>query len=197
VAWNRWEGFAHTALHQWCRDHSSGSGSSWSLQAISVSILHVAIHLISDDVLVFRKACLVAASSLPSETKDWLDKNQKIIFNELINKIDELASFKDSLEFLQLAVQRNENPFHWLRWLEHLNWGKGCARDNWNSDGVGRILTFIYEHKEDAEAVFADVKSKFCSEVLFDDAKEMFTRLYAMYKQARMQYLNGMLSLHY
>jgi len=158
--------------------------------------LHLAIRLIGDDVLLFRKACLVAASSLPSETKDWLDKNQRTIFNELVKKIDELASFEDSLEFLHLALKRNEDPFHWLRWLEHLNWGRGCARDNWHSDGNCRILTFIYQQKEDAKAAFANVKSKFCSEVLFDHAKETFIKLYALYKQARTQYLNGMLSLH-
>lgn len=168
------------------------------MQVISVTFLHVAIKLIGNTDPMLRKACLVAASSLPTETQDWLDKNQRATFNQVIAKINELSSFTDSLEFMQMAIQKDDDPFHWLRWLEHLNGKEVPNQDIWvfSSDGICSSLPFLYQHKDDAEAAFTHAKSKFCNEVLFDDAKESFKTLHAMYKDARMQYMNGMLSLH-
>lgn len=196
-----WEGFAHVALHQW--SHNKGFdilalGTSKNLLAVSVNLLHIAIRLISHTEPMFRKACLVAASSLPTETEDWLDKNQRTTFDLVIDKINKLSSFTDSLKFLQMPVQRDEDPFNWLRWLEHANGREVSIMDNlgFTSDEICKILPFIYQHKDDVEGAFVLIKSKFCNEALFDDAKESFRCLHSMYKEARMRYLNGMLSLH-
>lgn len=198
---NRWEGFAHIALYQWIQKKGPDSIACYAsgMLAISVNILHVAIKLISSAEPVLRKACLVASSSLPTETENWFDKNQRAIFNIVTDKISELSSFADSFEFLQMAVERDDDPFHWLRWLEHLSGREEYARDfcYFTSDGICETLSFINQHKEDAEAAFAHVKSNFCNEVLFDDAKESFKTLHVLYKEARMRYMNGMLSLHY
>nr|XP_021860934.1 uncharacterized protein LOC110799957 isoform X2 [Spinacia oleracea] len=196
-----WEGFAHIALYQWIQKKGPDSIACYAsgMLAISVNILHVAIKLISSAEPVLRKACLVALSSLPTGTENWFDKNQRAIFNIVTDKISELSSFADSFEFLQMAVERDDDPFHWLRWLEHLSGREEYARDfcYFTSDGICETLSFINQHKEDAEAAFAHVKSNFCNEVLFDDAKESFKTLHVLYKEARMRYMNGMLSLHY
>ncbi|CAO2842114.1 unnamed protein product [Amaranthus hypochondriacus] len=195
-----WEGFAHVALHRWSRDKCSDiidSGSFGKFLAISVNILHVAIRLISSTETILRKACLVAASSLPRETEDWLDKNQKTIFDLILYKINELSNFTDSLNFLQMAIQRDEDPFHWVRWLEHLDGGEVIVDNGFITfDGIHEMLPFIHQCRDDVEAAFALVKSKFCNDVRFDDVKESYKSLYDMYKDARMQYMNGMLSLH-
>lgn len=196
-----WEGFAHVALYQWSQKKwpDSFARDASGMLAISLNILHVAIRLIGSSEPVFRKACLVAASSLPTMTANWLDKNQRATFNLVIDKIYELSSFTDSLQFLQMAVEREDDPFHWLRWLEHINGRKVYIQDfcDFTSDGRCNVLSFINQHKYDAEAVFSHIKSNFCNEVLFDEAKESFKTLHALYKEARIGYMNGMLSLHY
>ncbi|KAL2930155.1 Bifunctional lysine-specific demethylase and histidyl-hydroxylase NO66 [Bienertia sinuspersici] len=195
-----WEGFAHVALYHWSqiKGFDTLTHGTSEVLAISVIILHVAIRLISTTEPMFRKACLVAASSLPAKTEYWLDNNQRTTFGVLVDKINELSSFTDSLKFLQMTVERHGDPLHWLQWLEHLDGQEVYFRDTWKltSDGISNILSFIYQHKDEAEAAFAHVKSKFCNEVLFDDAKVSFNILHAKYKQARLQYMNGMLSLH-
>ncbi|GAB4838312.1 hypothetical protein Ancab_027842 [Ancistrocladus abbreviatus] len=192
-----WEGFAHVALHCWsqnqkfCQDLAFGF--SEIMNVVSVSFLHVAIRLISGAESIFRRACLVAAKSLPSDTEDWLDKNQRAIFKQLIDKISELAGFTEALHSVQMAIQRNEDPFHWMRWLRVLK-GQDKIEHCWN--GIDKLLSLIHQHKDSAEAAFLHVKSNFCREVVFEDVKLSFKMLYAMYKKVRKQYMNGMLSLH-
>ncbi|XP_021750912.1 uncharacterized protein LOC110716587 [Chenopodium quinoa] len=196
-----WEGFAHIALYLWSRKTGSDTFAhdTSGMLSISVYILHIAMRLLSSTEPIFRKACLAAASSLPIDTIEWHEKNQRATFKLASDKINELCSFTDSLEYLQKAVERDDDPFHWLRWLELLNGRDVYVQNfcNFNSDRVCNILSFINQHKDDAEAAFAHVKSNFCSEDLFDDAKESFKTLHALYKEARMRYMNGMLSLHH
>ncbi|KAK9697165.1 hypothetical protein RND81_08G019300 [Saponaria officinalis] len=191
-----WEAFAHVALHGWSHGKQTDDFTSDTCgisEHIYVNVLHVAIRLISHTEPVFRKACLVAATSLPPETKDWLDDNQRAVFNQVLNKVHELANFTDSVNFVKTAIQQNEDPFQWLRWLEHLN-EKGVDFD---SAEISKILLSIDEDKAKAEAAFCRMKSKFCNEALFDNAKSRFKRLHDMYKEGRVQFMNGMLSLHY
>ncbi|GMH13598.1 hypothetical protein Nepgr_015439 [Nepenthes gracilis] len=194
-----WEGFAHVALLQWSQnlkvslDLATGISSTFS-----VRFLHVAIRLIRNAEPVFRKACLVAADSLTSDPEDWLEHNQRAIFNSLINKIYELSSFTDALETIQIAIQRCEDPFCWMGWLSVLI-DKEMSVHYWKfpSEGIDKLLPLIDQHRDSAEAAFVHVKSKFCREALFDDVKECYKKLHDMYKKTRNQYMNGMLSLHY
>ncbi|KAL9224288.1 hypothetical protein vseg_000341 [Gypsophila vaccaria] len=196
-----WEGFAHVALHVWSHGKQTlnfASDTCGILESIYVNLLHAAIRVTSHTEPVFRKACLVAASSLPQETKDWLDDNQRTIFNQVLSKIHELANFTDSVNFVKKALQQNDDPFQWLRWLEHLNEKdvSGCNSVDFDSAIISRILSSNDEDKAKAEAAFGQLKSKFCNEPLFDDAKEGFKKLHDMYKEGRVQFMNGMLSLH-
>ncbi|KAH9617666.1 hypothetical protein KSS87_013966 [Heliosperma pusillum] len=196
-----WEGFAHVALHRWSHAKQTcyfASDTSGILQAFYLNILHVAIRLISRTEPVFRKACLLAANSLPRETKVWLDENQKDVFDQVINKVRGLANFTDSVNFVKMALQQNENPFHWLRWLEHLNEKVVSDRNSFDSDlaEIGKLISSIDGNKESAEGVFDHLKSRFCDEVLFNDARDKFKNLHDKYKEGRVQFMNGMLSLH-
>ena len=95
-----------------------------------------------------------------------------------------------------MAIQKDEDPFHWVRWVEHLDGEVTVDNGFITFDGIHETLPFIHQCRDDVEAAFALVKSKFCNDVRFDDTKESYKSLYVMYKDARMQYMNGMLSLH-
>ncbi|XP_074280682.1 uncharacterized protein LOC141605705 isoform X2 [Silene latifolia] len=197
-----WEGFAHVALHSWSHGKQTcyfAPDTCGILQAFYVNILHVAIRLVSCTEPVFRKACLLASNSLPRETKVWLDENQKDVFDQVINKVHGLANFTDSVNFVKMALQQKEDPFHWLRWLEHLNEKDvfdGISFD-YESAEIGKLISSIDENKEKAEGVFDHLKSRFCDEVLFNDARDRFKTLHDKYKEGRVQFMNGMLSLHH
>uniref|UniRef100_A0A803MD51 Bifunctional lysine-specific demethylase and histidyl-hydroxylase n=1 Tax=Chenopodium quinoa TaxID=63459 RepID=A0A803MD51_CHEQI len=132
-----WEGFAHIALYLWSQKKGSDTFAhdASGMLSISVNILHVAMRLLSSTEPVFRKACLAAASSLPIDTIEWHEKNQRATFKLVSDKINELCSFTDSLEYLQKAVERDDDPFHWLRWLQHLN---GREVHDLDQDGLSR-----------------------------------------------------------
>ena len=199
---NRWEGFTHLALHGWNHGKQTDNpANSFDItQSIYVNILHVAIRLISQTEPVFRKACFVAANSFPEVTNDWLDENERAVFNQVINQVHELANFKESINLVKMALRKNENPFQsWLGWLEHLNEKDPFDYDMVDSDigEINKIILCIGEDMDKAKYAFEDLKSKFCNEVVFDDARDRFKGLHDRYKAGRLQFMNGMLSLHY
>ncbi|XP_022718183.1 uncharacterized protein LOC111276700 isoform X6 [Durio zibethinus] len=199
-----WEGFMQVALFYWNhtqhQHHLSLKSLSGILNAMSVKLLHIVIGLISDSDPTFRKACLVAAASLESDANNWLDLCQKTIFSNLIEKINRESRFLEALKSVEVAIQRNEDPFQRIRWLRSLNQeGESVEGCEWvvAPSGVQDIFRLYVEYKEMAETVFMEVKSKFCSQVSYDHVTTVYRILHEKYKKARKQYMNGMHSLHY
>lgn len=199
-----WEGFLHVALNHWSEkqrepQRPSSDSMSLSLHVTSVNLLHVAIKLIGDIDPIFRKASLVGQISLSTVTAGWLTMNQRTIFKKLICEINDESKFSDCLDYLETSVQKHEDPFLQLRWLEHLN-GEGevieSHKSNISSADVRDILYSCSQHKDIIETAFVQVKTKFCREALFEDIERSYKMLLEIYKKVRKQYTEGMLSLH-
>ncbi|KAL5699668.1 hypothetical protein ACHQM5_030540 [Ranunculus cassubicifolius] len=186
-----WEGFAHVALHCW--NQINKPRIQTSMNGMSITLLHIAIQQIGTIEPTFAKACLVAASFSPLETQ--LLNHQKSIFNYIINKIDNDKGFSNAIKSLEITIKdNNEDRFQRLRWLRHL-YIEGL---DWNDplNELKDMFVAFSEHRHEAEATFAEVKSRFCREVVFEKVCESFVKLVGKYKRARTQYMNGMLSLH-
>lgn len=202
---HRWEGFAHVALHNWNQNQKQSSSTSCdslcgSLNAISVILMRVAIKLIGDSDPTFRKACLVGAISLLSDSEGWLDLNQRSIFSHLIKSIDAKSSFSDALRNVMMSLQENEDPLQQIRWLQHLgNDEQVIEVQEWSIPSIEQLqhlILFCHDHKDEAEAAFMEVKCKFCSEAVFEDVEKCYKILLGKYRKVRKQYTSGMLSLH-
>ncbi|KAL3535451.1 hypothetical protein ACH5RR_003912 [Cinchona calisaya] len=197
-----WEGFIHIALNRWYEKQRESQQQfadmmSWSLHITSVNLLHVAIKLIGDIDPTFRKACLVGQTSLSTVSKGWLTMNQRMIFKYLISRINTESKFSDSLESLERAVQKHEDFFQQLRWMQHLTReGDESHRSCFSSADTRKILHLCSQHKDIIGAAFLQVKSKFCIEALFEDVEPNYKMFLERYKKVRKQYTNGMLSLH-
>ena len=166
---------------------------------MSVNLLHIAIRLIGDSDPTFRKACLVAAITLPSDSKCWLGLNQRTIFIYIIDKICSESGFLEALRVVEVAIQKNEDPFQWLRWLQLLNWEAEMIEEHggdFPSVGFEKLSSLFNQHRDKAEVAFMNVKSKFCCEVAFEDVIDSYGMVLEKYKKTRKQYMNGMLSLH-
>lgn len=196
----RWEGFTHVALYHWYRrqraaQYTVAGSESLLIHNLSAILIHVAVKLVGNIDPTFRKACLVGAIS--SANEDWLLVNQKGIFTSLIGKISSESRFLDVLNYVQAATHKHEDPFAHFKWLHHLSEGE----DKSDSTGIHSsdaydIFHQISQHGDAVEAVFHQVKSRFCSEVEFEDARLVYSALVGKYRKARNQYTNGMLSLH-
>ncbi|XP_041022781.1 uncharacterized protein LOC121263777 [Juglans microcarpa x Juglans regia] len=198
-----WEGFAHVALCCWSQTQKQPQfsllESAVLLDVISVNVLHVAIGLVGDSDPTFRKACLVAAISLSSDTGCWLDLHQRTIFSHLIDKVNTESRFLEALRSIEVAIQKTEDPFHQIRWLRLLNMeGESIEGNDWNVPFVemAKVFPLCVMNKDQVEAAFMRVKSRFCHEVLFGDVVDSYKMLLDKYRMARKQYLNGMVSLH-
>ncbi|GLU10401.1 hypothetical protein SLE2022_272100 [Rubroshorea leprosula] len=199
-----WEGFVHVALFSWSKtehQHYPASSSSLSriLDFMSVKLLHVSIGLLGDSDPTFRKACLVAAISEPSDTNSWLDLNQRSTFRNLIGKISSKASFSEAIQSVEAAIQKNEDPFQRISWLQFLSKESETVEEShWDAPFMAAQKMFppYVEHREKAESEFMHIKSKFCSEVQYKDVSGGYMVLHEKYKKVRKQYMNGMLSLH-
>nr|GMD28813.1 putative jmjC domain, Armadillo-type fold protein [Ipomoea batatas] len=195
-----WEGFTHVALDHWYRrqratQYTVAHSESLLLHNLSAILIHVAVKLVGDIDPTFRKACLVGAIS--SANEDWLLVNQTGIFSSLIGKINTESIFSDALKYVEAATQKHEDPFAHLKWLRHLSKGEHEP----NSTGIHLadakdIFHRVSQRRDAVEAVFYQVKSCFCSEVEFEDARRVYIALLGKYRKARNQYTNGMLSLH-
>ncbi|WCJ42182.1 Bifunctional lysine-specific demethylase and histidyl-hydroxylase NO66 [Euphorbia peplus] len=199
-----WAGFAHVALHSWNQtrkqvDHICSKPLSGILNVVTIYVLHAMIELIGASDPTFRKACLVAALSLPSDRNDWLCRDQKTVFHYLINKINTKSSFLETLRILEVAIQKKEDLLLRLKWLELLNEDREVKRGNDLNipfTGIESLFPVYLEHKDHAEAAFMQIKTKFCNDVSFEDTISTYKMLFEKYKKARKHYLNGMLSLH-
>lgn len=199
-----WEGFAHVALCCWSQSqkpwHQASHGSlSTVLSTMSINLLHVTIGLIGDSDPNFRKACLVAAIPVLSNTDRWVYLNQKVIFSNVIDTINSTSRILEAVRTVEMAIQKDEDPFQRLRWLKFLDWEtETTGGHDWILPFTksGNILTIYSQHKDMAEAAFMQVKNKFCNEILYEGAIESYKRLLERYKRVRKQYMNGMLSLH-
>lgn len=201
---NRWEGFAHVALHCWNQrsktiHYTSVDPLSEILNVMSVNLLHIAIRLIGDSDPTFRKACLVAAISLPSNSKCWLDSNQRTIFSHITDKICSESGMLEALGVVEVAIHRNEDPFQRLRWLHLLNWDAEMIEEHGGDFllvGFEKLSSLFNQHRGKAEVAFMHMKSKFCCEVEFEDVIDSYRMVLEKYRKTRKQYMNGMLSLH-
>lgn len=192
-----WEGFAHTAVHCW--NQAQPKHKHDILNMVSVNLLHLSIKLIGNGDPIFRKACLVAAISSTSGTEDWLYMNQKTIFNHIIDRIDKEPRFLISLKYLEMAVEKHEDLFQWTRWLHHISWEEETMEGNETKNPLMAIEELLHCcdcNKDEVEATFVLMKSKFCKDIVFEVVEERYRKLLDMYKKARRQYTHGMLSLH-
>lgn len=199
----RWEGFVHVALSCWSQNQNPRHVSECSSSIfydISVNLLHATIGLIADSDHTFRKACLAGAIPLPSYSNNRLDLMQKTIFSQLLSKINIEPRFLEVLRSVEVATQKNEDAFQRIKWLQILNHEmETVERHDWNIHSMGpeNLSSLLCQDKDKVEAAFSDVKSRFCSEVKFDDVIESYKMVLERYKRVRNQYMNGMISLHY
>lgn len=198
MSYFRWEGFLHTALYCWNDNSKQYDTSFWT---ISVELLHFAIWLISVSDQNLRKACLVAANFLPSDTNSRFDLNQKTIFSKLLDKISRESKILEVLASIKISVEKDEDPFHRMRWLRLLNVdGKESFKeDKWAmpSMGIKNLLLTCVNHREKVETTFVEVKSRFCREVRFQNDVECYKQLLERYRKVRSQYMTGMISFHW
>ncbi|XP_043709863.1 uncharacterized protein LOC122658806 isoform X2 [Telopea speciosissima] len=204
-----WEGFAHVALHCWNQNQQTTpttiDGVSLDvLNVVSVNLLHIAIRLLGERDPTFRKACMVTAFSLPSNTtrKWWFhtpELNHRTTFSYVIDTIDKESKFSEVFKTIEAGVQKNEDPFRQMGWMQHLCQDGVIVKElDWSrsSSKYKDFLLLCTGHREEAEVAFTQVKCKFCRDIAYDDACENFMILLEKYRKTRKQYMNGMLSLH-
>lgn len=162
-----------------------------------MDLLHVAIGIISTSDPSFRKACLTAAVSLPADVYNKLIQNQRKTFFDLIDKIRNECKFSEVLSNVEVAIQKNKDPFEQIRWLWVLSM-ENEANNGYTDRSfiIEDLCSLCAKHKDKLEAAFLKVKSRFCSEVVFDDIVTSNRILLQKYKKTRRQYINGMISLH-
>lgn len=169
-----------------------------NMDFISVKLLHIAIALLGDSDPVFQKACLVGSTFQSCHISNWLEQNQRTILSQLVEKIDG-SKFGEVLMALEKAAQGNDDLFRRLAWLNILYQEEGTPE--WHDGQMFDIaaeylLSLCCKDKEKAEAAFANLKSQFCKEILFEQGTSSYSLVLEKYKKVRKQYLNGMLSLH-
>ncbi|KAJ7955871.1 Lysine-specific demethylase NO66 [Quillaja saponaria] len=200
-----WEGFAHFALHFWNENqkkpnYDARTSLSQVVDVLPVNLLHIAIGSIGNSDPTFRKACLAAAISSPSDAYNWLALNQRNIFAHVIDKIYTDSKLPEVVGSLELSIQKNEDPFQRIRWLQLLHLEKETTRGcDWGEPfvGVENLLSLSAEHKDEVEVAFLQVKSRFCSEVVFGDIILSYKMFLEKYRKTRRQYMNGMVALHH
>ncbi|XP_058068071.1 uncharacterized protein LOC131217234 isoform X2 [Magnolia sinica] len=205
-----WEGFAHVALHCWNQNknqtaHDAINSTSEIPNITFINLLHVAIRLIGDHDPTFRRACMVAAFSLPSDSGSEhrlfhaLDLNQRIIFTYVIDRINTGSCFLEAFRTVEAAVRgKNDGSLQWMRWLRHLPQGATDEKTDFNNplEAFEDLVLLHSGHTEEATATFRHVKTRFCTGIVYEDVSKSFEMLLKKYKKTRKQYTNGMLSLH-
>ena len=141
--------------------------------------------------------CCKAAITFPSDSKCWLDLNQKTIFSNLIDKIYCDSGFLEALRLVKAVIQKK--PFQLMRWLQLLNWEGEMIEEQCGdipSVGFENSCSIFNQHKDKAKVAFMHIKSKFCCEVVFEHVIDSYGMVLEKYKKTRKQYMNGMLSQH-
>ncbi|XP_073144484.1 uncharacterized protein [Henckelia pumila] len=197
-----WEGLLHIAVYSWYEKNkmlpnTSPDSMPQNLLTASVKLLHVAINLIGNSDPMFRKACLVGASSF-SSTEDRFN-NWRTIFDFLVNRILKESKFSHILKHIKAALNENEDPLGHLRWMRHLAVEEEIENSS-NSSVISvdsrYLLDLSSQHWGVAEEVFMQVMLKFCKEVEFSTIEVRYKMLLEKYREVRKQYTHGMLSLH-
>lgn len=199
-----WEGFIQVALCCWDQKQrvfpdAYGDSVSGSLHVMSVNLLHNAIKQLGNLDPALRKACLVGAFSSSSSSEGWLGTSQRTLFWHLISKINTELKFSDALKLLEEAVQKHEDPLEQVRWVEDLIFVeevKKSQRYSTSDSDNGCGFHLLCNHRERAEAVFAEVKYKFWKEIVFEEVEQCYKVMLEKYRKVRKQYTDGMLSLH-
>lgn len=169
-----------------------------NLDFISVKLLHVAIGLLGDSNPIFRQGCLVGSISWLSPMSNWLEQHQRIIFGQLIEKIND-SKFTEVLLALDMAVQGKENLFRRLAWLRTFYPEEEILEglDEQKFDVTAEdLLALCCKDREKAKIAYMNIKSRFCKEIMFEQGTSSYGLVLEKYKKVRKQYLNGMLSLH-
>ncbi|KAG4959152.1 hypothetical protein JHK87_035785 [Glycine soja] len=114
-----------------------------------------------------RKDCVMMAQILSQK----LHLGQRNTFFYLIDKIRTESRFMEVLSSIEVAIQKNEDPFQQIRWLWVLCMEKETSSEyNTNkSFMIEDLLSLCAQHKDKFEAAFLNVKSRFCSEVELDE----------------------------
>lgn len=139
---------------------------------------------------------MTAAVSLPPGVYDRLVQTQRNTFFYLIDKIHTESSFLEVLSNIEVAIQKNEDPFQQIRWLWVLETETSSGYNTNESFMFEDVFSLCARHKDRLEAAFLNVKSRFCSEVVFEDVVTSHRMLLQKYRKTRRQYINGMVSLH-
>ncbi|KAG4383513.1 hypothetical protein GLYMA_13G102601v4 [Glycine max] len=105
--------------------------------------------------------------------------------------------FMEVLSSIEVAIQKNEDPFQQIRWLWVLCMEKETSSEyNTNkSFMIEDLLSLCAQHKDKFEAAFLNVKSRFCSEVVFEVVTSN-RMLLQKCRNTRKQYINRMFLLH-
>lgn len=143
---------------------------------------------------------MVASIVSRSHAHNWLDLNQRIIFSQLIDKINTETRFWEVFRSIELAIQENKDPLQRIRWLRFL-YVEEESMPNHDQNmpflGMKNLLSLCIQHKGKVEAAFQQLKSRFCGNVIFEDAIVSYKLLFDKYRKVRKQYMNGMVSLHH
>lgn len=116
-----------------------------------------------------------------SHIHNWLDLNQIIISRRLIDKVNIESQLLEGFRSVELAVQKNKDPFLRIRWLEFLNTeGESSPTPLM---GMKNLFRLCIQHTDKVEAAF-------------QDAIVRYKLLLQKYTKARKQYMNGVVSLH-
>ncbi|XP_022846044.1 uncharacterized protein LOC111368805 isoform X2 [Olea europaea var. sylvestris] len=196
-----WDGFIQVALCCWDQKQkvypdAYGDTVSGSLHVMSVNLLHIAIKQLGNVDPALRKACLVGAFSSSSSNEGWLGTNQRTLFWHLISKINNELKFSDALKLLEEAVQKHEDPLDQVRWVKDLIFKEEVKRSQRSDTDNGCGFHILCNHRERAETVFMEVKSKFWKEIVFEEVEQCYKVMLEKYRKVRKQYTDGMLSLH-
>lgn len=102
------------------------------------------------------------------------------------------------LSSIEVAIQKNEDPFQQIRWLWVLCMEKETSSESNTNKSfmIEDLLSLCAQHKDKLEAAFLNVKSRFCTEVVFEEVVTSHRMLLQKYRNTRRQYINGMVSLH-
>lgn len=198
----RWEGFAHIALHCWNEKQKQSTPTITdprvrNQRAMFLMLLHMEIRLIATGNPTFRKACMVAAFPLSSDTLLWKHKET---FDYIVENINANMKFMEAFEWSKLVVkERNDDSLQWMKWLRHLP-QEGDGKEKMDFNNLLKVFEdfflFYTDHITEAPADFSYFKIEFCRDVIFEDACTCFKTLLEKYRKTRRQYMNGMLALH-
>eukprot|EP01018_Ginkgo_biloba_P006697 Gb_18189 [translate_table: standard] len=121
------------------------------------------------------------------------------VFAMLMGIVTRSCSFADAYRVVQVTISSLDcNSWGWMRWLRHLSSEHTNSPCSLN-DAFMLFREMFQPDKPNVveyERVFFQVKSKFYNEVKFEEAQKHFKRLLKKYRDARKQFINGMLGLH-